>query len=403
MSQRLPGSRSRPKNRKAMILAAASELFYRRGYAAVGMSDIALAVDIAPSALYRHFASKNDLLKAVVEQSLSAIIRPIEQLKHTADTGSPEVWAKYFAEVAIDSRQAGVLWRRESRRLAPEDIALLQNRLAFIRAELAARVRVFRPETGGWAELLARAQLSIFASISFHRVELPREYFVELLSELVLAVGNIELPDNSQLKPLVEAERERDLSTRERLLAVAAELFAKKGYASVGIGELAAAVGIAGPSVYHHFASKVELLYLSLEQAAAQLREALNSALAEANDAVSALDAVMVSYLRMILREPHLILLLITELDHLADQQKAVILSEQQNYVSQWVALLRKIDPGISEQAAWVRAQACITVFNERLGGQRDALRSGEIEAIVSICRAILFEANSGRCQTLAL
>lgn len=383
-------ARPRPKNRKALIIRAASTLFYQRGYAAVGMAEIAAAVDIAPSALYRHFSGKDELLKAVVAESLSAIIRPIEELKARTGVASPAVWARYFAEVAIDSRQAGVLWRRESRRLAAADIAPLQEQISYIRAELAAKVRAFRPEAGGWADLLARAQLSIFASISFHRTTLPRESFALLLGQLVLAVLDVELPDNSHLKESNDATP-AELPTRDQLLAVGAEMFAIRGYSAVAIGEIAAAVGITGASVYHHFSSKEELLFLSLERAGEQLQNGLNQALTGADNEAAALDAIMLGYLELIVREPHLILLLSTELDQLSDQQKARILLEQHDYVGQWVKLLRRIFPTLGEESAWIKAQASITVINERLGGERDALRSGETEAITSICRAILF------------
>jgi len=52
-----------------------------------------------------------------------------------------------------------------------------------------------------------------------------------------------------------------DRSTAERILAVAAELFARKGFHATTTREIAAAVGVRGASVYHHFPSKSEILY----------------------------------------------------------------------------------------------------------------------------------------------
>ncbi|WP_394939451.1 TetR/AcrR family transcriptional regulator [Psychromicrobium sp. YIM B11713] len=391
MNQQTPSGASRPKNRKALIIRAAGTLFYQRGYAAVGMSEIAASVGIAPSALYRHFRGKEELLKAVIENSLSQIITPIEQLKSNPEADSPEIWASYFAEVALNSREAGVLWRRESRRLPAEELELLQARISFMQHELAAKVRSFRAEAGGWAELLARAQLSVFASISFHRTNLRRDLFSALLADIVLSVLKIKLPENSFLT--TETERrptDSVLSTREQLLAVGAELFAERGFAAVSTGEVAAAVGIAGPSIYHHFSSKSEILFLSLERAGARLRSKLEEVLATAADASEALNALMRSYLKMILEEPHLIILLITELDHLSQDSKEVIRAEQRDYVSRWVGLLRELHPELDEESAWIRAHASITVINQRLGGRREALRSGELAGITSICQAIL-------------
>lgn len=49
--------------------------------------------------------------------------------------------------------------------------------------------------------------------------------------------------------------------TRERVLRVAAELFASKGYHATGISELSAAVGLGRGALYHHISSKEELLF----------------------------------------------------------------------------------------------------------------------------------------------
>ncbi|HEY0572939.1 MAG TPA: helix-turn-helix domain-containing protein [Pseudonocardia sp.] len=61
-----PPRGTRPLNRRQLILAAAAELFYRRGYPNVSMGEIAEAVAIGPSALYRHFRGKQELLSEVV-------------------------------------------------------------------------------------------------------------------------------------------------------------------------------------------------------------------------------------------------------------------------------------------------------------------------------------------------
>src|SRR5918992_1253859 len=60
--------------------------------------------------------------------------------------------------------------------------------------------------------------------------------------------------------------------TRERILRQASKLFARKGYTGTSTREIAAAVGIRQPSLFHHFASKREivetLLAYSVEDAA---------------------------------------------------------------------------------------------------------------------------------------
>lgn len=55
-------------------------------------------------------------------------------------------------------------------------------------------------------------------------------------------------------------------STRQRLLEVAAELFAERGYSGASLGEIASRLGIRKPSLYNHIASKDELFMELLER-----------------------------------------------------------------------------------------------------------------------------------------
>jgi AcrR family transcriptional regulator len=47
----------------------------------------------------------------------------------------------------------------------------------------------------------------------------------------------------------------------EQIIAVAARLFASEGYHEIGMREIADALGIRGASLYHHYASKEDLLF----------------------------------------------------------------------------------------------------------------------------------------------
>jgi AcrR family transcriptional regulator len=51
------------------------------------------------------------------------------------------------------------------------------------------------------------------------------------------------------------------VTRREAIVTAAARFFAERGYAAVGMRDVAEAVGVRGASLYHHFASKEEILY----------------------------------------------------------------------------------------------------------------------------------------------
>ncbi|MEV0847449.1 helix-turn-helix domain-containing protein [Streptomyces sp. NPDC049954] len=51
----VPPAGTRPAKRRLLIIEAATRLFSEVGYAGVSMADIARAVNVQPSSLYRHF------------------------------------------------------------------------------------------------------------------------------------------------------------------------------------------------------------------------------------------------------------------------------------------------------------------------------------------------------------
>ncbi|MBF6163433.1 TetR/AcrR family transcriptional regulator [Streptomyces gardneri] len=62
---------------------------------------------------------------------------------------------------------------------------------------------------------------------------------------------------------------EQKQQTRARLMAAAKELFAARGYASVRVDDIAAAVGCSRATFYLHFAGKLEILRAIAEQGTA--------------------------------------------------------------------------------------------------------------------------------------
>lgn len=67
----------------------------------------------------------------------------------------------------------------------------------------------------------------------------------------------------------------RRTDTRERLLAVAAELFAERGFAGTSIRDIADRLGVTKAALYYHFASKLEILHALVAQPIANIRAVL--------------------------------------------------------------------------------------------------------------------------------
>jgi AcrR family transcriptional regulator len=72
------------RNRKSEIVAATERLLQERGLTGVTTRAIAEAVPCSEGAIYVHFASRVDLLLAVLEQNLPAMLTPLHALEQNA-------------------------------------------------------------------------------------------------------------------------------------------------------------------------------------------------------------------------------------------------------------------------------------------------------------------------------
>lgn len=74
-----------PRTRRAEILAASVPLFARDGFASVTNGQIAEAVGLTPSALYRHYPGKIDILAAACLQAAGLLAQGVERSLHEVD------------------------------------------------------------------------------------------------------------------------------------------------------------------------------------------------------------------------------------------------------------------------------------------------------------------------------
>jgi AcrR family transcriptional regulator len=70
-------------------------------------------------------------------------------------------------------------------------------------------------------------------------------------------------------------DQETDGDGRQKILAVAGSLFMTRGYRAVSTREIAEAVGVTQPALYHHFAGKEDLYVAVLEDELAQQSAAM--------------------------------------------------------------------------------------------------------------------------------
>ncbi|NNH75220.1 TetR/AcrR family transcriptional regulator [Nocardia uniformis] len=372
-----PARGTRPANRRQLIVAAAADLFYRKGYTTVGMGEVADAVAIGPSALYRHFRGKQDLLVTVVGDALHTIDSALAAA--TADSIGASV-----AAAALEHRAVGVLWRRESRHLSAGNLFALREVTHRVVDRVTELVRVRRPELGATeADLLARCVLAIGDSVSFHSQSLPEPEFRTLLGELIDATidAPVSLPDNLSADTAKSGIATTG-SRREKILTEATKLFAHKGFAGVSMDDIGAEVGISGPSVYNHFPTKADILIAAVYRGDEWLRMDMTRAFAQATDARDGLDRLLRSYSAFVFENPHLVQILLSEAVHLPETERHRARASQRAYIGEWVNLARQVHPAWGPVGTRIRVQAAQTVLNEIALAARLRTRAGVPDAV---------------------
>ena len=131
--------------------------------------------------------------------------------------------------------------------------------------------------------------------------------------------------------------------TRERILDGAASLFSEYGYNEGSIRNIAAAIGIRGPSLYHHFASKEEITAELLRIAAATLLQELASVPASDLASETLLDAAIAAHLRVLFHPKRYFAALLKIYGNLPPELRETAMRELAPYLQAWIEILRRV------------------------------------------------------------
>lgn len=84
---------------RATLLAAAEELFVKRGYQDTSVDDILSQAKISKGGFYHHFASKGQILEAIIENHLTALRDQTAKIVGNKELSAKEKLARYLGEI----------------------------------------------------------------------------------------------------------------------------------------------------------------------------------------------------------------------------------------------------------------------------------------------------------------
>ncbi len=114
------GSRDRPQvqtrrghETRERIVAAATDLFDRNGYHATGIDEIGAAAGITGPGIYRHFASKDDILMEVFDRIWWKLRDAVSASRELEADAALELLVRTHVELVVDDRAATTLFFKE--------------------------------------------------------------------------------------------------------------------------------------------------------------------------------------------------------------------------------------------------------------------------------------------------
>lgn len=328
----------RPRNRKALIRSTAAELFLARGFHNVSVSDVAEAMQLAPSALYHHYRGKQELLFDAV---LDALDRVDEMIRGAADLD--EATAALTALVLTPGRSLAV-WEREARNLDAEQRAAVKIREDAVVGHLLPLLAAMHPEPAEPDGMLrARALVAVLGSRSQHRARLTRRADEQLMGRLADAVAQCAFEDADAGEPARRpAAPQLRLGRRDEILLAAIRLFDERGYQSVTLADIGEAAGMVATGVYRHFSSKTAILVTAMDRGGQRVRDDVDRALASAHEPEARLAALVRAHVAVSIEEQHLIGILTNEADMLPDEDRRALSRFERDYLELWVQTVRE-------------------------------------------------------------
>jgi AcrR family transcriptional regulator len=161
--------------------------------------------------------------------------------------------------------------------------------------------------------------------------------------------------------------RVRDPDRKEKILAAAADLVAKRGFHAVSMTEIGAAVGVSGAAIYRHFESKGALLLALFDRSIDGLLRDEHESLQRISDVPTALRHLIGRQVDFVVDEREFARVYHREVDHLPAEDRGRLRRKQRLYLEEWVHLVRELHEDLDDAAARALVHAVIGTIQSPL------------------------------------
>lgn len=161
--------------------------------------------------------------------------------------------------------------------------------------------------------------------------------------------------------------RTRDPERKNRIMAAAADLLARKGYHAVSIAEIGAAAGITGSGIYRHFDSKAAVLVALFDQVIDDLLRNEKAILDTPADLNEALDLLIADQVEFVVGKRELAQVYHNEINNLPDDDRRSLRRKQRLYLEEWVHLVNEMRSDLNDADSRTLVHAAIGAIQSPL------------------------------------
>lgn len=197
--------------------------------------------------------------------------------------------------------------------------------------------------------------------------------------------------------------RRRTSVRRQELIAAAARLFAARGYYAVTVDDLGEALGLSGPALYRHFASKEALLVAVFDQVIEQQREQIRGVLADAETPAAALEAMVRLHVRFAVEQRETMAVWRQEFHHLPEADSWRLRRAQRLYVEEWVHIVHELRPELNDAGVRALVHGVLGLLQSPSDFQSGLPDEGVMNLLMSMAVAAVFQGSTGPLDFRAL
>lgn len=321
-SKATPGN-ANDRSFQERLYAVALELFWEKGYRATSTRDIASALGVKQASLYYHVKKKEDVLYAICYSSLQQVFQGIRSaLQGASDPvdGIRRILGAHLEQTLAQQKQFFVSiadyrslseQRIEEIKLFWRDYQELVSSIldrgketGLIREDISNKYLYHVPiSTVNWTVLWYRSAgplgiqelEAMYSSVLVEGALAPEVKGSKRISEIRKKIYQVPHEVFDPIKVGINP-------THARLMDTASTLFARRGFSTTSIREIAEAMNIEKASLYYYLSSKEDLIYDICRLAHQHLLESVTSARAGATNCEDQLYRVIFAHVMSLLQ-----------------------------------------------------------------------------------------------------